>query len=531
MSVFVGRASELAALDEIVRTAKRGNVTAALITGEPGSGKSRLLVEAASRIRMPRQFRVVGYEPEYEVPLASAAGLLRALAEVEPYGHRLATLAFDVGRDDSSPLEPVRVFEAAHRVLRDAGPSLVLADDLQWVDDLSLALLHYLVRAVEGRGVGLALIAATRPSANATSFSASLAQVVPAERILSLELGALAADEALELAKALSPDVGHDTARRLAAMSGGSPFWLEALVRSGGLEADAGRLVTARMRVASADAGELLALLVVSGRPMPLSDIAEVNGWSADRAEQAARELVARGVAVDSVGALRLAHDLIRDAVAREISAQQRRDIHRRLGEWLIRTAETDMRPLREAVGHMHAAGLPCVDPARRLARSPQRRPLGSEGLRLLASIADDADRFDAEVLELHEEIAFTGRGARRAPRSTRALVTRRRAVRHSCATSLRSTRGVAGRVRPRAPGRKPERSSSTGVGRSRRPTRSCVSNRRRTKRRFSSGSNNGLSRGGRSRAKRFPPATRSQAEPEGLTRWTCGRTGRTWKR
>ena len=86
MSVFVGRASELAALDEIVRTAKRGNVTAALITGEPGSGKSRLLVEAASHVRMPRQFRVVGYEPEYEVPLASAAGLLRALAEVEPYG-------------------------------------------------------------------------------------------------------------------------------------------------------------------------------------------------------------------------------------------------------------------------------------------------------------------------------------------------------------------------------------------------------------------------------------------------------------
>ena len=139
---------------------------------------------------------------------------------------------------------------------------------------------------------------------------------------------------------------------------------------------------------------------------MPLSDIAEVNGWNAERAEQAARELVARGVAVDSGGTLRLAHDLIRDAAAREISAQRRRDIHRRLGEWLTRTAETDVRPLREAVGHMHAAGLPCVDPARRLARSPQRRLLGSEGLRLLASIADDADPFDADVLELHEEIA-----------------------------------------------------------------------------------------------------------------------------
>ena len=406
MSVFVGRADELAALEEIVRTAKRGNVTAASITGEPGSGKSRLLVEAASHVRVPRQFRVVGYEPECEVPLASAGGLLRALAEVEPHGQRLAALAFDVGPDESSPLEPVRVFEAAYRVFRYVEPSLVLADDLQWVDDLSLALLHYLVRAAEGGGVGLALLAATRPSANASSLADSLAQVVPAERILSLELGPLAADEALELAKALSPDVEHDTARQLAAMSGGSPFWLEALVRSGGVEADAGRLVTARMRVASADAEALLALLVVVGRPLPLSDISEVNGWSAERAEQAARELVARGVAVDSGGMLRVAHDLIRDAAAREISAQRRRDIHRRLGEWLTRTAATDMRPLLEAVGHMHAAGLPCVDPARRLAQSPRRRLLGADGLRLLASIADNADPFDAEVLGLHEEIA-----------------------------------------------------------------------------------------------------------------------------
>jgi len=46
-----------------------------------------------------------------------------------------------------APLEPLRIFETAHRALRQVGRPLLLVDDLQWVDELSLALCHYLVRA------------------------------------------------------------------------------------------------------------------------------------------------------------------------------------------------------------------------------------------------------------------------------------------------------------------------------------------------------------------------------------------------
>jgi hypothetical protein len=179
MSVFVGRVGELAALAEVARAAARDQVAAAFIIGDPGSGKSRLLAEAAACADLRDQFRVVGYEPEREVPLAAASDFLRALTGATPHGHRLEAFVFGVGSADASSLEPIRVFEAAHRALSAVGPALALVDDLQWVDDLSLALLHYLVRAAATSGDSLALIAAGRPSHNATSFADSLAQTLP----------------------------------------------------------------------------------------------------------------------------------------------------------------------------------------------------------------------------------------------------------------------------------------------------------------------------------------------------------------
>jgi len=406
MGAFVGRWEELAELGEITGAAAAGHVAAAVVVGEPGSGKSRLLAEAAAQAPVSKRFRVVGYEPERDVPLGAASELLLALAAVAPAGRGLEALLFGDDREEAGALQALRVFESAHRALRAVGPALLLVDDVQWVDELSLALCHYLVRAAHDRGEPLALIAGGRPSPASSTLLLSLDHVLPPEQLLRLELGPLASAEALELVGTLEPGLGHAAARELVARSGGSPFWLEALVRTAGVEVDAGRLVTARLRGASGDAGGLLALLAIAGRPLALGDAAELNGWEVRRLERAARELVSRGVAVDSGGVLRLAHDLIRVAAAGEIPDQRRLAVHRRVGDWLMESAGTDLRRLREALAHRHAAGLPSVDVADRLVRSPQRTLLGEDGLALLVRIADGSEPSDERVLILNEEIA-----------------------------------------------------------------------------------------------------------------------------
>jgi DNA-binding NarL/FixJ family response regulator len=393
MAAFVGRVGELSSLGEIAGAAAAGDVAAAVVVGDPGAGKSRLLVEVSDRAGLPNTFRVTGYEPESQVPLASAADVLRALAV---FG----------AADQGIRTEPVQIFEAAHRALRAAGPALILVDDLQWVDDLSLALCHYLVRAAEGAGPPLALIAAARPSAEVASFARSLGQVLPRERFTELELLLLASEEAIELVDALAPGIERQTAYALAERSGGSPFWLEALAGTSGVEAGAGHLVTSRLRGASADAGSLLGLLAVAARPLALTDVADLNEWAMERSEFVAHELVSRGIAVESGGTVRLAHDLIRAAAARELPDERRVDLHRRIGAWLARIAGSDVRRLREALGHFHAAGLPSLDLAGRLVRSPQRTLLGDEGLELLMRIADDSPLLDRAVAALNDEIA-----------------------------------------------------------------------------------------------------------------------------
>lgn len=407
MSRFVGRVSELAALHEITDAAVEGGVAAAVVIGEPGSGKSRLLAEVAARAELSNRFNIVGYEPERQAPLAAAADMLRLLAGATPAGHGLGQLVFDASWGERSALEPVRVFEAARGALDVVGPALVFVDDLQWVDDLSLALCHYLVRAAETGGQPLSVIAVGRPSENATSLAASIARVLPVERLMRLELGRLTANEALELVRALVPRIDDAAAREFAERSGGSPFWLEALVETAGAEVDAGRLVTARLRGASADSASLLALLAVAGRPLAIADAAALNDWEVGRLEHAERELEARGIAVVSGGTVQLAHDVIRVAAVGEISDEQRRDVHRRVAEWLAETAGSDVRRLREALDHKHEAGLPSLELAHRLVCSPQRTLLGDEGLALLVRIAEEADPSDETVLTLHEQVAM----------------------------------------------------------------------------------------------------------------------------
>ena len=88
-------------------------VVAAIVMGDPGSGKTRLLAEAVDRFAPDDTARIVGYEPEQSVPLAACAELLQTLSAA-PAGRGLRLL-FEQGtsarggaRVESRPTQATR---------------------------------------------------------------------------------------------------------------------------------------------------------------------------------------------------------------------------------------------------------------------------------------------------------------------------------------------------------------------------------------------------------------------------------------
>ncbi|HEV8681657.1 MAG TPA: AAA family ATPase [Actinomycetota bacterium] len=399
MHAFVGRSQELDALREVAQRSS-GGPTAAVVVGEPGSGKSRLLAEAREQVLLPQTFAVAGYEAERHVPLAAASGLLRVLAAARPDGAQLDDLLYQ--GHTARELEPLRLFEAAHRAFRNAAPALLVVDDVQWVDELSLALCHYLARAAKESEQHLAIFVATRPG----EAGMALVEALSPDRVAVVELGPLARDEGVELALSVAPSLERGRAVSLWKRAQGSPFWLEALARAGASGGDLSGLLTDRLRGISPDAGVLLAILAVADRPIAFDYLDRLAEWSAERVREALGALIGRGLAVVATGTVRVTHDLVREAAVAELPEETRRWVHRNLARLLEHEADEDIRLLREALEHRRSAGLGTLDLAMRVARSPQRTLIGPTGLRILAQIADQASPLDRESVALQQEVA-----------------------------------------------------------------------------------------------------------------------------
>ena len=385
-SEFVGRSKELTALRALGLLAASGRVAGAVMVAEPGLGKSRLLAEAASGIRLP-VFRVQGYEPGRKIALAAAGGLLRELSRAPTAGGRLDALLVGEAAT-SAALGAVQLFEVAFRCLAELGPLVIVADDLQWADAETLALLEYLVTAARAEHVALLLLCASRPSEMLEPLAGALRDLLTVECFERIELGPLEHDDGIELATLLAPRLSREAAEGLSHRARGSPFWLAVLATGSSGGPDPSELIRNRYAGLEIDARRLFALLLVAGEPLAVADVAGVLGWPDQRTQMAGRSLVNRGLALIN-GTLRVAHDLIRESASPGLPESERRGLHRRLAEWLEGSAGEDARQLSSGLEHRLAAGLPAGELALRTASSPQRRLLGGNGLSTLASIAD----------------------------------------------------------------------------------------------------------------------------------------------
>ncbi len=406
---FVGRAAELAALTDLLRRVEQDRrAAAAVIVGDPGSGKTRLVEEIRARAAGSSVLVVHGYEPEQSVPFAAARDLLRRLAELPGDGEVIAAVIRGTNRerpDRAHRLDDVRLFEAAYRAMTQIMPVLVVIDDLQWVDSTSAALCHYLFRA--SRQIGghsLFLIGAGRPSREVHAFRASLARV-SGQRLLELTLGPLDEAAGLEFVAALAPGTTPSQAREVWIRATGSPFWMERLLGRGD-DIDPDVLVASHLRAMSGGAGSLLALLAAAGRPLETDDIGSLLGANEATSEAAISELTEMGLISREGDAVRIVHDLIREAAARQVPPRRLARMHGLLATWLESVAGEDVRDALEALDHRQSAGMPVSGLALQVARSSNRHFLGRPGFERLAAIADTCRGPDLSCLPLRRAVA-----------------------------------------------------------------------------------------------------------------------------
>ena len=320
-----GRGVERDQIRERVAAAAAGRSRDVLwITGEPGIGKTRLLEEVASQVRAAKGIVLAGraYEAEMVRPYGAWIDALRSteLTLTEPSIRTdLAPLLPELGGDGSGG-DRTRLFDAVVRLLedltKDTRPVGVLLDDVQWFDEASTALLHYVARALADSRVMVAC-AARSAELNDNPRVVGLARGLRRDgRLAHLPLERLDAGAICELVRALGVQVDLD--RVVAESEGNALFALEiarALVRGESSLSDTVEgLIVERLAQLDERARPLVPWAAALGRSFNPESLRAVSGLAPAELVGAMEELERRGVirASASAGATYdFTHDLI----------------------------------------------------------------------------------------------------------------------------------------------------------------------------------------------------------------------------
>jgi DNA-binding CsgD family transcriptional regulator len=341
--VLWGRAVESARLDALFADAAAGRGGAVVVRGEPGAGKSALLLDASSRAAGAQVLWTQGIESES--PLAFAA-LHRLLRPVLPHLDRLPgpqarALRGAFGEREGSAVDRFVVFVATLSLLSEAAeerPIITVVDDAQWLDAASAEALLFAARRLLADRV--ALVFGAREGDVRTFHGDGLPELV---------LGGLdAASAAALLTERAGTPVSAEVCAALVARTGGSPLALTELpaVLSADQLAGAARLpdplpLTAgvertflhRARRLSAEAQTLLLVAAAdaSGQIAAVRQAAAALGAGAQALEAAERS----GLIQVRGPVLRFRHPLVRSAIYGAATLVEQQRVHRVLAESL----------------------------------------------------------------------------------------------------------------------------------------------------------------------------------------------------
>jgi DNA-binding winged helix-turn-helix (wHTH) protein len=376
---LIGRALSLQLLEGCLDRVAGGLGQLALITGEAGIGKSRLLEELGRRARV-RGFSVwqgVAYSggaaPAYWpwVEIARAALAETAMRRHLPSDSwAIATLVPELfgaapAVEDAHALR-FRLFDELTRWLAAAAseaPRLILIEDLHWADSASVDLLGHLVRGLERHGVMLAA-AVREHELPALQRLLRSAVHVPLHGLSQPEVSQLAG---LLAASALDVRTSELLYRR----TQGNPLFVRQVLQlfaQRGLPLEAASLETAelppavrdvieqRLAALPVEARSLLQAAAVIGQAFGGTLLARVAGISLDAVLTALEPALTRGLIRSNPAAphgFEFNHALVRDALYDELGLAHRGGLHAQVARVLSEQSSSfDARWLAEIARH-----------------------------------------------------------------------------------------------------------------------------------------------------------------------------------
>jgi DNA-binding CsgD family transcriptional regulator/DNA-binding transcriptional ArsR family regulator len=427
---LVGRTRELAALESLMETSRDASTSVVIVSGEGGVGKSRLAGELAARAERRGWSVAYGraFPVETGVPYALFADaflpILRALdagalTVLTRGGERelrylFPALSIGQGAPETPPGEPDEVrtrlmwnFAELLRNYSGRAPLLCILEDLQWADESSLHLLHFLARQAEGQPI---LFVCTY---NDSQRDQSL-QLVQTERsLVSLGVGEirrlepLTRDQVTELvclAFGVDVEVVREFSALLYGWTRGNPFFLEeilkSLVASGRIGLQGGHwvgwdaadfslptsirdAVLTRVAALSMESRQVAELAAIIGARASYALLAAITGLPEAALLAALEELRSHRIlderAEAGVIVYDFSHPLVRQTLYNEFGLQRARVLHGAVAEAMERhwgekalahadelafhLARTDAEHLRaKAAVYMAAAGRAALD-------------------------------------------------------------------------------------------------------------------------------------------------------------------------
>jgi tetratricopeptide (TPR) repeat protein/transcriptional regulator with XRE-family HTH domain len=400
---LIGRSQELHRLLTPLEAVAGGHGRLALITGEPGVGKTRMAQEIALEAGKRGFIVATGryYEPQRAVPLY---GYIEALATIEttiPTSIRqeisqrwphLASL-LPLTKPESEPMARVtRGLEEQHRLFQSVSgflqtlaavlPVAILLDDLHWADSASLQLLLHLARYTRGSRVLLLGTYRDVEVGRGHPLERALVDLNRerlVERVVVHRLGPEGAS-ALIASTMGEAEVPAGLTTHIHRYTDGNPFFIQevlrALMERGDIYWQNGRwlgrdvdqirvpetvrsAIGERLSHLPGQAQGLLFEASVLGQSFGFRDLQRLSGRSEEEVEAAMEAAIAAGLVTEGENdTYAFNHTLTQQALYADLGARRRRRLHMAAGMAVERLSEHERsRRAGELAWHFSAGG------------------------------------------------------------------------------------------------------------------------------------------------------------------------------